>query len=420
MSELPTHSDVVVIGGGAAGLSAARHLTATGYDCLLLESTDRLGGRIATDVVDGYRLDRGFQVVNTAYPALRALVPLAELDLRYFDHGVLVRHGGRLQVLADPRHHPALVPATLRSPLATFGAVRRLAALSVRLGYLPPRALLGGPEHTAGEVLRDRLDPITLDAIVEPFLTGVLGADPLDTSDHVLAMIWRSFVRGRIGVPSLGATRLAELLAAGIPPERIHLNTAVRRVADGRVETHEGVIHADAVIVATDPVTATELLPGLGPPPLMRVLVTAYHSSSEPPTRRPMLALDGERTTGIANSVVLTNAAPTYAPAGKALIATTYPEQNQMDEGTLRHRLEWLYGVSTASWEHVATVRAVPGLVSAPPPQGLLRCPVRLDDHTFVAGDHRDSPSLQGALVSGHRAARAVRHSLSGTPGVEH
>jgi phytoene dehydrogenase-like protein len=408
MSDLPTQSDVVIVGGGAAGLAAARELTAVGTEVLLLESAARLGGRIVTDTVDGFRLDRGFQVVNTAYPALSDLVDQSELDLRLFDHGVLIADDRGRHLLADPRHHLSL-PALRRLPVPITGLLA-LALLSVRLGYGDAAKLKAEPETAAADYLARRLDRATINTLVEPFLTGVFGDQPLLTSSRVMTMIWRSFVRGRVGVPAAGMERLIEALARPLPPGCVRLNTPVLAVDGQRVQTANGAVQARAVIVATDPAAAAALLPGLSVP-AQRVLVTTYHAADEPPAGRPILLLDGGHS-GIANSVVLTLAAPGYAPPGRHLIATTAPAEAGLDEPAIRRRLGDLYGRPTAGWEHLATVRAEPGLVTAPPPQGRLRQPVRLTDTLFVAGDHRDTPSLQGALVSGRRAARAVLREL--------
>jgi phytoene dehydrogenase-like protein len=409
MSELPRSTDVVVVGGGAAGLAAARTLTAAGAEVVLLEAADRVGGRIATDPVDGFLLDRGFQVVNTAYPALPDFVDVAGLDLRFFDHAVVVADQRGRHLLADPRRRLALPgPGPLPVPAA---GLARLALLSLRLGYGDARRLLAEPETTAAAYLAARLDERTVTALVEPFLTGVFGAAPLETSSRVLAMIWRAFVRGRIGVPATGMQRLAAALAAPLPRGCVRLGTPVSAVDGQRVRTAAGELQARAVIVAADPAAAAALVPGL-PAPGQRVLVTFYHAADEPPASRPVLLLDGTGQSGIANSVVLTLAAPSYAPPGRHLIATTATLEAGLDEPAVRRHLAELYGRPTGDWEHIATVRADPGLVAAPPPRGSLRQPARLTGTLFVAGDHRDTPSLQGALVSGRRAARAVLREL--------
>ncbi len=410
MSDLPRQADVVIVGGGAAGLAAARELTAAGTEVVLLEAAARLGGRIVTDSVDGFRLDRGFQVVNSAYPALPDFVDVGQLDLRFFDHGVLVADGEGLQLLADPRHHREL-PALRQLPVPVSG-LAKLALLSIRLGYWDARRLRAEPETTAADYLADRLDEQTVRVLVEPFLTGVFGAEPLLTSSRVMAMIWRSFVRGRIGVPAAGMASLIEVLARPLPPGCVQLGIPVIAVHDQGVDTAAGTVRARAVIVATDPAAAAGLLPGLPVPP-QRVLVTTYHAADEPPVQRAALLIDGTGRSGIANSVVLTLAAPGYAPPGRHLIATTAPAEAGLDEPAVRRHLAALYGHPTGDWEHIQTVRADPGLVTAPPPQGSLRKPARLSGTLFVAGDHRDTPSLQGALVSGRRAARAVLSELS-------
>jgi phytoene dehydrogenase-like protein len=412
VNDLPHQADVVVVGGGAAGLAAARQLSAADLQVVLLEAGDRLGGRIATDDIDGFRIDRGFQVVNTGYPALADFVDISALDLRFFDHAVLVADDDGLHRLADPRHHGEL-PALRQLPVS-LGGLAKLALLSVRLGYWDARKLRAEPETTAGDYLSGRLDDQTVRALVEPFLTGVFGAAPLLTSSRVLAMIWRSFVRGRIGVPAAGMGSLIEVLARPLPPGCVQLGTPVTAVHDGGVDTEAGPVRARAVIVATDPAAAASLLPGLSAPP-QRVLVTTYHAADEPPVDRPVLLIDGTGRSGVANSVVLTLAAPGYAPPGRHLIATTAPAEADLDEPTVRRLLADLYGRPTGNWTHITTVRAEPGLVTAPPPQGSLRKPVRLGDGLFVAGDHRDTPSLQGALVSGRRTARAVLRDLGAT-----
>lgn len=409
MNSLPQHADVVIIGGGAAGLAAARCLTAAGVEVVLLEAAPRLGGRIVTDAVDGFLLDRGFQVVNTAYPALPDFIDVSQLDLRFFDHAVLLADGHGRHLLADPRRHRDL-PELRHLPVARSD-LARLALLSVRLGLQDPRALLAEPETEAGSYLARRLGDRAVRVLAEPFLTGVFGHQPLLTSSRVMAMIWRAFVRGRVGVPADGMQRLIAVLAAPLPADRLYLDTPVTSIEGRRVHTASGTISTRAVLIAADPAAAERLVPGL-PVPRQRVLVTTYHATDEPPVGRPVLLLDSTRSSGIANSIVLTLAAPGYAPPGRHLVATTAPAEAKLSEAAIRGHLADLYGQPTGNWEHLQTVRAEPGLVAAPPPQGNLRKPVRLTSALFIAGDHRDTPSLQGALVSGRRAARAVLGEL--------
>ncbi|MDG4783110.1 NAD(P)/FAD-dependent oxidoreductase [Micromonospora sp. WMMD961] len=405
-------TDVVVVGGGLAGLAAARRLHRAGVPWRLLEAGGRLGGRVATDVVDGYLIDRGFQVLNTAYPRLGTLLDTDRLDLGYFTSGVLVRKGDDLLRLVNPLREPTGGPGTA---LAGVGSLRdrlRFAALAAGCATLPAARLLAAPETSAETALRRAgLSDAIIEELLRPFLSGVFIDRELATSSHVLAMVLRSFARGRIGLPAEGMAALPRAIADPLPADLLDLDTPVAEVAPGRVRTQAGDIRCRAVVVAVDPPAAPALLPALTTV-RMHSYTTYYHSAPEPPLTEPILLVDGDRREIVANTVVLSNAAPTYAPAGRHLIATSVVGPAAPPEPTIRTELTRLYGQSTADWTHLTTVAVPQALPAAPPPQGRLRKPVSLGEGLFVAGDHRDSPSIQGALASGWRAAGAVLEEL--------
>ncbi|RLP87666.1 FAD-binding protein [Micromonospora sp. BL4] len=405
-------TDVVIVGGGLAGLAAARRLHRAGVPWRLLEAGGRLGGRIATDVVDGHLIDRGFQVLNTAYPRLGTLLDIDRLDLGYFTSGVLVRKGDDLLRLVNPLREPTGGPGTA---LANVGSLRdrlRFAALAAGCATLPASRLLAAPETSAEVALRRAgLSDAIIEELLRPFLSGVFIDRELSTSSHVLAMVLRSFARGRIGLPAEGMAALPRAIADPLPADLITLDTPVAEVAPRRVRTQAGDIRCRAVVVAVDPPAAAALLPALATV-RMHSYTTYYHSAPEPPLTEPILLVDGDRRETIANTVVLSNAVPTYAPAGRHLVATSVVGPTAPPEPTVRTELTRLYGRSTADWTHLTTVFVPDALPAAPPPQGRLRKPVALGEGLFVAGDHRDSPSIQGALTSGWRAAGAVLAEL--------
>jgi phytoene dehydrogenase-like protein len=406
--------DVVIVGAGLAGLAAARRLDRAGVDWLLIEGADRIGGRVATDLVDGYRLDRGFQVLNTAYPRVPALVDVDALDMRYFTAGVLVRRAGRLHRLENPLRGFTGAPQTLTSGVGTLTDRLRFAALATRCATYAPARLLDAPEVTTQEALRRAgLSHRIIEEVLRPFLSGVFGDRALDTSSHVLAMVLRSFARGRIGVPAAGMAALPQAVARPLPASRIVLRTPAASVASGLARTDSGEVRCRAVVVATDPGTAATLLPGL-PRPAMRALTTWYFSAASAPLAEPILLVDGDRREIIANTAVMSAAAPEYAPPGRALIAASVVGSSP-DEGVIRSELARLYGVTTDGWDVLSTVVLPEALPAATVPQARLRKPVDLGDGLFVAGDHRDSPSIQGALAGGWRAAGAVITALSAT-----
>jgi phytoene dehydrogenase-like protein len=416
----PVSVDVVIVGGGLAGLAAARRLDRAGVNWLLVEAADRIGGRVATDMVDGWRLDRGFQVLNTAYPRVPALVDLDALDLRYFTPGVLVRRGPGLHRLENPLRDPGSTPKTLTAGVGTLADRLKFAALATRYATLSPTRLLDAPETTAQEALRRAgLSYRMIEEVLRPFLSGVFADRALDTSSHVLAMVLRSFARGRIGVPANGMAALPVAVAGPLPYPQLLVGARTVSVARGLVVTDGGEIRCRAVIVATDPATAATLLPSL-PTPDMRGLTTYYFGADRAPLDEPTLLLDGDRREIVANTVVLSNAAPEYAPAGKSLIAASsvgVSAPSGASEAVIRVELSRMYGVPTDDWELLTVVSLPQALPAANVPQGNLRKPVALGDGLFVAGDHRDSPSIQGALASGWRTAGEVLTSLGAPAG---
>jgi len=403
-------TDVVVVGAGLAGLVAARALRRAGLDVRVLEAGDRVGGRVATDVVDGFRLDRGFQVLNTSYPRAQRELDVPALQVQAFDPGALVHLGGRLHRVADPRRAPLDALGTVSAPIGSTLDKLRLAALVGSAAVLPVARLLERPETSAYDALRgwgisDRM----IDRFVRPFLSGVLLEDTLATSSRFVDLVWRSFARGTVGVPAYGMAAIARQLAAGFPVE---LDTAVTAVRPGAADTQAGTTTCRAILVATDPAMAHRLLPDLGPAPALRAVTTYYHVAPEPSRREPLLVLDGERTGPLVNSIVLTNAAPSYSPDGRALISSSSLGPEPAPEADVRRQLCTLHGAAAVDWELLELVSVPAALPAAEPPLGDLRRPVDLGDGRYVAGDHRDTPSLQGAMASGARASRAILTEL--------
>jgi hypothetical protein len=253
-----------------------------------------------------------------------------------------------------------------------------------------------------------------IEEVLRPFLSGVFADRALDTSSHVLAMELRSFARGRIGVPAGGMAALPAAVAGPLPYPQLLVGARALSVGPGLVVTDGGEIHCRALIVATDPATAATLLPRL-PAPDMRGLTTYYFGADQAPIDEPTLLLDGDRREIVANTVVMSNAAPEYAPAGKSLIAASSVGVSapcEASEAVIRVELARMYGVPTEDWELLNVISLPHALPAANVPQARLRKPVALGEGLFVAGDHRDSPSIQGALASGWRTAGAVLASL--------
>ena len=404
--------DVVVVGAGLAGLACARTLHARGHGVRVLEGADAVGGRVRSERVDGFTLDRGFQVLNPAYPAVRRLVDVRALDLQSFLPGVVVRREGCLALVADPRRAPRLIGRTLTSGLLRPAEIARLALwAAAALGSVD--ALLRRPDAPWGRSLTEAgvRGPLRSE-VLEPFLAGVLAEGDGTTSTTFVRLLVRTFLLGTPGVPAQGMGALPQQIADGLPA--VSLSTPVERIdASGEghvVRTPAGQVRARAVVVATDPVT-TEHLAGVPAPP-MNGLVTHWYAADEPPSTTPAIHLDGRRRGPVVNAAVMTAAAPGYAPRGQHLVQVTCLLGEQAPtESTVRRQAGEIFGVGTTTWREVGR-HEIRGALPALPPPLVVRQPVDLGEGRFVCGDHRDTPSQQGALASGRRTAAAVERWL--------
>ena len=410
---VPERVEVVVLGAGLAGLSAATRLAAAGVDVLVLEAGGHAGGRLATERVDGFVVDRGFQVFNTGYPRAADL-DLPALRMGFFWPGAVIRVGGRAHRVADPRKHPGALLDTVRSPLGSLPRKVAIGAFSARAGYLPVSRLLSAPEVTAEEaLLAAGVGSTALERFFRPFLAGVLLESELATSSRYLDLLWRSFVRGPIGLPADGMQAVGTQLAGRLPEGTLHLGVRAEEVRGDAVRTVEGTVRADAVVVATDPGTAARLVPALAGASAPRQVTTHLHVLPRSPWDSPLIVL-GSPGGQLVNTVVLSDAQPAYSPDGRALVASSTLAETT--EAQVRGEVARAHGVSPTELEHLTSV-TVHGAQPAATPPLVLRRPVDLGGGLFVCGDHRDTPSIQGAMASGARTARAVLRAVRPTAG---
>lgn len=433
MLEPAYQADVVIVGAGVAGLSAAHRLTSAGVTTAVLEAAHGVGGRMSTEKVDGFRLDRIGQLLSTAYPELRMTPGLDGLVLRPFAPGVLLH--------SDGRHHRASAPpgaggargalkavralASAPRPAAPRSAPRGVAPLGsgvdqarlgtalTRIANTPVERLLGRTESPAAQALAARgLPARTIDGFLRPLLAALLCDPELTTSSRCADLALRAFAAGRLCVPEGGAEALPELLARSLPAGTVHTGVRVTSVSTSSVTTAEhGEFRCRAVLLATDARTAADLLPGLRVPDFHPVTVV-HHTTDDPPETGASLLLDADRGGPVAHTAVVSQVDPSRAPAGRALISSTVLGPPPPDiETAVRMHLSRLYGTSTTRWETLA-VHHTPEAVPAMRAPHDLRRPVRLLAGLYVCGDHRDTSTVQGALHSGHRASTAILTDL--------
>jgi phytoene dehydrogenase-like protein len=404
---VPSQSEapVIIVGAGVAGLACALDLVAAGVPVKVLEGSDAVGGRMRTDERDGFRLDRGFQVFNTAYPQVKRRLNLRALQLRPFTAGALLQTGDRRLRFSDPTRQPAGAADLLRGRLGGPADVLAVARLSAADMLLPVGLIKHQPDRTTFAALSEAgISPALCDLFFRPFLSGVFLEDELETSARFFHLVWRSFLRGTLCLPRRGIQAVPEQLAANLPPGTVQPETPVAALTEHGIGLADGAeILGQAVIVATAAAEAGQLLGDAVSVPATRTVTTFYHAAPSSPLAEPTLLLDTERT--ITNTVVLSEVSDTFAPAGRALISSSVLGDASDREPAVRARLAELYGTDTAGWEHLASY-AIPGALPAMPAPHPLSQPTRISPGRYVCGDHRATGSVQGAMASGTRAAR--------------
>ena len=381
---------VVVIGAGLAGMNAAIQLQNAGREVVVLEAADRAGGRVQSDLIDGFTCDRGFQLINAKYPELAALNILSELDFRFADRALNIAIEDRSHRLGDPRQYPfSAFDSATGSIFEKFALIKALAR--------KPKPELSIEEYLVASGLGR-----TFERVLQPFLRGVYLTDLTKIAAPAGLEIIKTFVSGKPGLPSRGVGALSVVMARRVSDLR--LGVTVNSIKSGVVTTSVGEIPASEIIVATDSTTAAQLL-DLGSVPKLAGCTTWYHSTPTAPVTHGQLIVDGQNRGAVINTLVISNFIAEYAPARKNLISTT--TDTGITESEVRRHLATLYACDNRDWELIAKYEIPAALPigakgMTQPIQSFVR------EGIYLAGDGQVSPSQNGALKSGRLAAMAV------------
>lgn len=410
---------VIIVGAGLAGLACARQLVRHGLSCTVVEASDEVGGRVRTDRVDGFQLDRGFQVFLTGYPEARRVLDYPALKLRPFHPGALVRYAGRFHRISDPLRRPQDLFSTLTSPIGSFSD--KLNILRLRHDALNQRLCgrVGGGERTTMEALQAYgFSPAMQERFFRPFLSGVFLDQSLSSPCQLFEFVWAAFSRGAIALPQMGMGAIAGQLAASLPVESMRLRTPVAQLDGTQVVLASGErLSAEALVLATDYATAATLRGKPVPTAPGRPATSLYFEAPAPPVRGPWLIVNGEQEGPVGTACVLSEVAPSYAPPGRAVISVSLSDQTTPGNGNqqeaVRKQLRDWFGAEVDAWRHLRTdhiSRALPPIAQLSARNG--KTSPRLRAGLYQCGDYCETGTLDGALLTGRKAADAILADL--------
>lgn len=410
----PIETDTLVIGAGLAGLSCAVRLHEAGHNVRVLESSDAVGGRVRTDEVDGFLLDRGFQVYLDAYPQAGKFLDLKSLKLQPFEPGALVWKGGKLRAIMDVFRRPTTLLSSALQPIGSVADKLRVAKLRFMLIRKPIDEIWASPDQSTAAYLRNfGFSKPMIDHFFRSFYGGIFLEDQLLTSSRIFEFTFKMFTLGSATLPAHGMQAIPAQLANRLPEGAIHFNSTVASVDGKTVSVGGEKIGANHLVIATDGETAHRLLPGT-PRPEWNSTACFYYASDQPPIDRPLIALKGDRRGLVNNVCVPSKVSPAYAPAGQSLVCASVlgdrPADARLESDVRRELRDW-FGHGVSSWRllRMGTIRKA--LPVAPPGHGTTRAPT---PPVYLCGDFTTSGSIEGAIISGLEAADQI---LGNSPG---
>ena len=412
---------VVIVGAGLSGLCCARKLVQGGIDVLMVDSQSDIGGRVRTDIVDGFRLDRGFQVLQTAYPEARQQLDFPPLRLKKFEPGALIHTNGKSVQMSDPWRRPLQLFSTAFNEIGRFSDRWKLARLRWHVTNTRIDDLWAEPDSTTDEYLRSvcGFSPDMIERFFRPWFAGVFFERELTTSSRFFRFIFRMFAIGDVALPEQGMGAIAKQLAEGLPPSIFRLSSRVSALTGHSVRLDVGeIIDSRAVILAVDGPEASRLTGGQIVSPESHATTCFYFAAPNPPITESLLVLNGDQTGPINNLCVPSNVAASYAPAGQALVSVSVIGQKanastQLELDVRSQLREW-YGSQVDRWLTLPSYyirHALPGQ-----PAHFRDAPVRspkVADRLYLCGDYCETASIHGAMLNGRHTAEQVLADLA-------
>jgi phytoene dehydrogenase-like protein len=404
----------VIVGAGVAGLTAAYYLHKAGRDYQIIEATDRVGGRIKTDILDGYRLDRGFQVFLTAYPEAKKVLDYNSLDLQSFDPGaVLLRDGGKRDYIGDPlRQFSSLLP-TLTTNAASIGDKFKILRTKSRLKGQSINDIFEGKEISTLQALKEEygFSNTIIKEFLHPFYGGIFLENDLSTSRRMFDFVFKMFTEGDAAIPALGMEEIPKQIASHLDPTKIMCNTRVSSIDGNMIRTDKNQnIHSDHILIATEATGISNNF--LDDKMEYRSTTNLYFKAKEVPYHYNAIALNGASDALVNNMVCLSKTSTQYAKEGH-LISVSLKEGVDQDQPHLIQKVknelvQWI--PSAKNWIHIKTYR----IEYALPSQTHVNNDnlIEVSKKMAIIGDHTMNGSINAAMKSGRIGAEWVIENM--------
>lgn len=404
---------VAIVGAGLAGLCCARQLAANGIAFRIFESSDRVGGRVATDRQDGFLLDRGFQVFLTSYPEAQSVLDYDALELAPFASGALVHYGGKHRRLVDAWRQPLRALWALRSPVVPLRDIRRVLALrgaALRGNY---EATVPADLTAAAYLKQLGFSAASMQRFFRPFFGGVTLDAALAVPARYFLFLFAMFARGHATLPVAGMQAIPAQIVAALPADTVQLYAAVTKIAGQTLELANGERHGfDHLVIATEAHAAARLLGATYEAPASNGTTTIYYGADRSELREPILLLNGEASGPVNHICFPSDVQPSYAPSGAALasvstIGGSDHQDAELDRAVRKQLKAWM-SPAVDRWQLLRIdriPRALPRIANADG-TGIRE----FGEAITLCGDHLLTPSIQGAMLAGrHAAERAQR-----------
>ena len=406
---------ITIIGAGISGLTAAVYLHQKGYEVQILEASDRAGGRIKTDIINGFRLDRGFQVLLTEYPETRTLLDYKKLNLKKFLPGATVLYDGGQFEIADPFRRPTATFATLFAPVGSLKDKINTFFLKNKLVNISIPNLFKQPEiETIAQLKKDGFSPKMMERFYKPFFSGIFLENDLKTSSNMFDFVMKMFSEGDAAIPELGMEEIPKQLVAMLPENSIQSNVKVSAIENNKIICKDGTtLDADKIIIATEAI-------GLASNYISKTkqnfhqVTNVYFEAKIAPTKKAVVVLNASTDKKWANNLtVLSNISNQYAPTGKVLISISYNGIPAIDDATLaenmKNELKQWYGNQVSAWKMLKTYRINYALPNQEKVSNEVdNSEIKINDNLFICGDHLLNGSINAAMKSGRIVAELI------------